>query len=204
MERIKRMDNVEFDLIERAKNGDRQALDELLLREQKFIFNLMYQLTGDEATADDLTQDAFISACSSLHNFRCEASFRTWLSKIAFNLFRQKIRRKPPHVSICLEKISVPSSDETPERTVVKRELQWCILHTLQQHVPKNYRSVLILRDLQNFSYKDISEILGLSISDTKTRIHRARQIFRNHFINSKCKAFVEDYRCICEGISKL
>ena len=198
------MNNAEIALIERAKNGDRQALDELLFREQRFIFNLMYQLTGDEATADDLTQDALISAYRKLGSFRYEASFRTWLSKIALNLFRQKIRRRPPHVSICLEEIRVPSSDEAPERTVIRRELQWCILHSLQQHLPEKYRTVLVLRDLQNLSYKDISEILGLSMSDTKTRIHRARQILRNHFINSKCKAFVKDYRCLCEGIMEL
>lgn len=198
------MNNAEVDLVKRAKNGDPKALDELLFREQKFIFNFMYQLTGDEAAADDLTQDGLISAYHNLQSFRYEASFRTWLSKIALNLFRQKIRRKPPHVSICLEEIQVPSSDVAPERIVIRRELQWCILHTLQQHVPKKYRTVLVLRDLQNFSYRDISEILGLSISDTKTRIHRARQIFRNHFINGRCKAFARDYRCICEGILEL
>jgi len=195
------MNSLEYNLIEKAKKGDQQALDEILLKEQKYIFNLMYQLTGDRANADDLTQEAIIKAFQNLNHFRFEASFHTWLSKIAMNLFLEKIRRKPPHVSICLEKIKVPSAEDAPERVVIKKEMQWCIAHILQQHVPRKYRIVLILRDLQNFSYKEISEILGWSISKTKTRLHRARQIFRNHLINGKCKAFSRDYRCICEGI---
>jgi len=193
------MDSLEYSLIEKAKKGDQQALDEILQKEQKSIYNLMYQLTGDLANADDLTQEAIIKAIQNLHQFRFESSFHTWLSKIAINIFLEKIRRKPPHVSICLEKIKVPSAECSPERLVIKREIQWCIIHSLQQHVPKKYRMVLVLRDLQNFSYKEISEILGWSLSKTRTRLHRARQIFRNHFINGKCKAFAKDYRCICE-----
>jgi RNA polymerase sigma-70 factor (ECF subfamily) len=198
------MNSLEYSLIEKAKKGDNQALDEILLKEQKYIFNLMFQLTGDRAHADDLTQEAIIKAFQKLHDFRFEASFHTWLSKIAINLFLEKIRRRPPHISISLEKIKVPSSEDTPERIVIKREMQWCIAHILQQHVPRKYRIVLILRDLQDFSYKEISEILGWSISKTKTRLHRARQIFRNHLINGKCKAFSRDYRCVCERISEI
>jgi len=198
------MNSLEFALIERAKNGDADAFNELFLKQQRYIFNLMYQLTGDSAMADDLSQEAFIIAFQKLRNFRCESSFRTWLSRIAINLFREKYRRCPKHVSICLEQVKVPSSQDAPERVVIKREMQWCIAHTLQQHVPKKYRIVLVLRDLQNLSYKEISEVLGWSISRTKTSIHRARQIFRNPFINGKCKALAEDYLCICEGILEL
>jgi RNA polymerase sigma-70 factor (ECF subfamily) len=63
---------------------------------------------------------------------------------------------------------------------------------------------VLVLRDLHQLSYKEISEILGWNVSKTKTRLHRARQMFRQQFINNKCKAFADDYLCICEGILEL
>ncbi|UCC40767.1 MAG: RNA polymerase sigma factor [Candidatus Aminicenantes bacterium] len=198
------MNDLEFNLIEKAKKGDHEAFNSLLLKEQKFILNLMFQLTGERAEAEDLTQDALLLAYRKIQGFRHEAGFRTWLSKIAINLFRQKYRRKPKHISICLEKVKVPADDSNPERLVIKRELQWCIIHNLQQHVPKKYRMVLVLRDLHNFSYKEISEILGWSLSKTKTMLHRARQIFRNHFINGKCKVFAKDYLCICEGILDL
>jgi RNA polymerase sigma-70 factor (ECF subfamily) len=195
----------EFQLIKSAKEGDREALNDIFAREQKYIFNLMIQLTGDGALADDLTQETFLSAYQNMNKFRLQSSLRTWLSKIAINLFRREYRRKPKHVSICLEEIRIPSKEDIPERIIIKREFQWCILHSLQQHVPKKYRMVLVLRDLQNMSYREISETLSWSISKIKTCIHRGRKILRAHFINGKCKAFAEkDYLCICEGILEL
>jgi len=198
------MSTLEIELIEKAKQGSHSAITELLSKEQNFILNFMYQLTGNRAEAEDLTQEALIMAYRKIHTFLYKARFRTWLSKIALNLFRQKHRQKRKHDSLCLEKIIIPEEDGNPERTVIKSELQWCILHNLQQHLPEKYRMVLVLRDLQNFSYKEISETLGWSISKTKTRLHRARQLFRNTLINGKCKAFTDDYRCVCEGVQNL
>jgi len=198
------MTGLERHLIEAAKQGDSRAFDELFLQQQKYLFNLMYQLCGDIAGADDLTQEAIILAYKKIRDFRYESSFRTWLSRIAINLFRLECRRKPKHYSLCLEKIAVPSHQDNPERVVIKSELQWCILHNLQQHLPNKYREVLVLRDLHHLSYKEISEILEWNVSKTKTRLHRARQMFRQQFINNKCKAFADDYLCICEGILEL
>jgi RNA polymerase sigma-70 factor (ECF subfamily) len=194
----------EIELIERAKQGSHSAITELLSKEQNFILNFMYQLTGNRAEAEDLTQEALIMAYRKIHTFLYKARFRTWLSKIALNLFRQKYRQERKHDSLQLEELIIPGDDENPERKVIKSELQWCIIHNLQQHLPEKYRVVLVLRDLQNFSYKEISETLGWSISKTKTRLHRARQLFRNTFINGKCKAFTDDYRCVCEGVQDL
>ena len=198
------MTGLERHLIEAAKQGNSRAFDELFLQQQKYLFNLMYQLCGDIAGADDLTQEAIILAYKKIRDFRYESSFRTWLSRIAINLFRLECRRKPKHYSLCLEKIAVPSHQDNPERVVIKSELQWCILHNLQQHLPNKYREVLVLRDLHHLSYKEISEILEWNVSKTKTRLHRARQMFRQQFINNKCKAFADDYLCICEGILEL
>ncbi len=198
------MSTLEVELIERAKQGSHEAISELLSKEQNFILNFMYQLTGNRAEAEDLTQEALIMAYRKIHTFRYKARFRTWLSKIALNLFRQKYRQKRRHDSLILEEIMIPGEDGNPERKVIKREIQWCIIHTLQYHLPKKYRVVIVLRDLQNFSYKEISETLGWSISKTKTMLHRARQFFRSSLINAKCKAFTDDYCCTCEGAQNL
>jgi RNA polymerase sigma-70 factor (ECF subfamily) len=198
------MNTLEIELIEKAKQGSHKAISELLSKEQNFILNFMYQLTGNRAEAEDLTQEALIMAYRKIHTFLYKARFRTWLGKIALNLFRQKHRQKRKHDSFHLEEIIIPGDDENPERKIIKSELQWCIMHNLQQHLPDKYRMVLVLRDLQNFSYKEISETLGWSVSKTKTRLHRARQLFRNTLINGKCKAFTDDYRCVCEGVKDL
>jgi len=119
------MNIIELSLIENARRGDSHALNELFSQHQKYIFNLMLQLTGDVAQADDLTQETFLIAFRKIHSFRSQASFRTWVSRIAINLFRLDFRRKPKHYSLCREKITVPSHQDDPERVVIKSELQW-------------------------------------------------------------------------------
>jgi RNA polymerase sigma-70 factor (ECF subfamily) len=192
-------------LIEKAKNGDRKAFDELFLLQHKYLFNLMYQLSGDIAKADDLAQEAIILAYKKLRNFRCESSFRTWLSRIAINLFRNECRTKSKDgYYVGIEEIQIPSDGDRPERVVYKSELQWCIIHMLSHHLPKKYRIVLILRDLHNMSYKEISDVLKCNIGQVKTNLHRARHMFRAELIKGTCKAFTDNYLCICEGILDL
>lgn len=201
---IMRREPQEITLIERAKRGERDAFNDLFKREQKYLYNVMVKLTGDVAVADDLTQEAFLKAFDKIARFRHQASFRTWLIKIAINLFRNEHRKRARHSSLCLERIPIPANDVNPERTIIKSELQWCILHNLRYHLPKKYREVLVLRDLHHLSYKEISDILDCSISRTKTRLHRARNLFQDQFIDGRCRAYSDDYLCICEGILSL
>lgn len=197
------MKEKERSLIEAAINGRSDAFNEIFRLHQEYLYNLMYQISGDMAKADDLTQEAMIQAFRRINTFRFESSFRTWLSRIAINLFRKECH-KSKHDSLCLEKIRIPESDKGSERVVEKCELQWCIRHNLQNHLPEKFRIVLVLRDLQNLSYKEISDIVGYDVSLVKTNIHRARRMFRQLFINGKCKAYADDYLCICEGILEL
>lgn len=194
----------EVSLIEEAKKGSRAAFNKLFLNEQKSVVNLMFQLTGDIASAEDLTQEAMIMAYKKIMGFHLESSFRTWLSKIAINLFRAHYREKRKHETLCLERMQIPSTDDRPERIIIKRELQWCILHNLQYHLSEKYRLALVLRDLHNLSYQEISQIGGWNLAQTKSYIHRARKKFKEQFINGKCKAFADDYTCVCEGILDL
>jgi len=197
------MKSDEKSLIEAARNGHPEAFNEIFRLYQKYLYNLMYQMSADAAKADDITQEAMIQAFRCLRDFRFESSFKTWLSRIAINLFRKECH-KPKHDSLCLERIRIPENGTAPERIVEKSELQWCIRHNLQHHLPTKFRIVLILRDLHNLSYKEISDIVGYDISLVKTNIHRARRVFRRLFIDGKCKAFAHDYLCICEGILEL
>ena len=194
----------EIDLIERVKRGDVDASNNLFQREQKCLYNVMVQLTGDIAAADDMTQEAFLKALDNLESFRHQSSFRTWLTTIAINIFRNDHRKRARHSSLCLERILIPANGVNPEREIIKSELQACILHNLRYHLPKKYREVLVLRDLHRLSYKEISDILDCSIGLTKTRLHRARKLFQDQFVGGRCKAYANDYLCICEGILSL
>lgn len=194
----------EHQLVEKARGGDGRAFDALFTLHRKYLFNLLVQFSGDPALADDLSQEALLQAYHKLGTFRGQASFRTWLTRIAINLFLECRRRNSPHISLSLEGIQVSAGGEQPERKVIRQELQWCILHNLKFHLPENYRLVLVLRDLQNLSYKEIAGVLGWTLARTKTNLHRARQMFRAQFVDGKCKAFADDYLCICEGILDL
>jgi len=196
--------DLERSLVEKARNGDRTSFDELFLNHQNYLFNLMYQLSGDIAGADDLSREAMIRAYRKIHLFRCESSFRTWLSRIAINLFRKEGRAKILHEPLDFDRIQIPDQRNHLDRIVMKSELQRCIVHNLHHHVPPKYRIVLIPRDLQDMSYKEIADIMGYNIGRVKTNLHRARHIFREQFIDGRCRAFAEDYLCICEGILEL
>jgi RNA polymerase sigma-70 factor (ECF subfamily) len=194
----------ELELVAEAKNGCKEAFEMLFRKHQDYIYNLLFQLTGDPAEADDLAQETFIRVYEKLPSFRAESSLRTWVSVIAMNMFRQSLRKKPHPPTLKIEEIRIPGNRGNPERIVIKSEMQWCIAHVLHHHMPRHFREVLILRDLQGFSYKEICEILGLSMSTVKTRIHRARTAFRDHFVADGCKAMVDDYLCICDGVDQI
>jgi len=126
------------------------------------------------------------------------------MSSIAVNVFRIAKRSQKRHESIVLDEIRIPSSAGNPERIVIKREMQWCVMHVLQHHLPRHFREVLVLRDLQGFSYAEISGILEISLSSVKTRLHRARTAFRDHFVRNGCVGLVEEYVCVCDEVENL
>lgn len=198
------MTQPELKLIEEAKNGCKEAFDALFQKHQKYIYNLLYQLTGEHTEADDLAQETFIRVYEKLDSFRAESSLRTWVSHIAVNIFRQTVRRKKHPPQLKLEELRIPCKGENPERTVIRQELQWCVRHVLRYHIPTHFREVLVLRDLQGFNYAEIGDILGISLSSVKTRLHRARTAFRDHFIESGCKAMVEEYLCFCDEVEAI
>lgn len=198
------MSKSELELVADAKNGCKEAFELLFRKHQDYIYNLLFQLTGDPMEADDLAQETFIRVYEKLSTFRAESSLRTWVSVIAVNMFRQAWRKKPHPPTLTLDEIRIPGDRDNPERIVIKSEMQWCIAHVLHHHISTPFREVLILRDLQGFSYQEISDILGLSMSAVKTRIHRARTAFRDHFTEGGCRAMVDDYMCTCDGVEQI
>jgi len=146
-----------------------------------------------------------LKAFENLDKFRQEASLRTWLCRIATNIYLGKKRKRRKHESISLGEMKVQDRSCDPERTVIRRELQWCIMHVLEHHLPsEEYKVVLVLRDMNGMSYKEIADILDISVQAVKSRLHRARQAFRDHLIKAGCVGLVKDYVCYCEGAHEL
>lgn len=167
-----------------------------------YLFSMARRLTENNEDARDLLQDTFLKALEHAETFRGEASLKTWLSKILFNTFLTQKRKKKEHVSMALDTLPAPEQSANPEKVVVKRELAWCIRQTLSQHLPKRYRAVLVMRDINGQSYNEIAETLEVSLATVKSLVYRSRRAFRRHLERSGCYAYVKDYRCICDGVS--
>ncbi len=180
-------------LIERIKNGDRDAYPDMVTRYWDRIFNRVHHLLKNQQDAEEVTQDAFIRAHRGLANFRGDASFSTWLYQIATNLAHNRywywFRRKRDY-SISLDQpLSVegdltlenvmPSAGETPSEAAVTQEFVERVSECMEGLGAK-HREVLILRNVKNLSYEQISQQLEISVGTVKSRIARARESLRD------------------------
>jgi RNA polymerase sigma-70 factor (ECF subfamily) len=168
------------------------TFDELIDKYEKKLYNLILRHVGDPDESADLTQDTFVNAFRAFATFRGECKILTWLCQIALNQcknrFRQRDRRRDwegpsldapisgePDESRLLE---IPDWKQSPERALEAGELRRQILAAIDGLAPE-YRTVIVLCDLQGRSYADIAQIVGLSLETVKTRIHRGRLMIR-------------------------
>ncbi len=179
-------------LVDRCRRGDRESFAQLMRLHEKQIFNFTYRMLGSEGEAEDLTQDIFIAAFRGIRSFRGEAKFSTWLYRIALNQARNRIkylsrrnffvrqrRRADYGVNTASESIeALPDGAPTPEQWTMTRDLAAQVQECLN-HIPLAARQILVLRDIQGFSYDELSEMLSLKPGTVKSRLHRARAAMR-------------------------
>ena len=187
-------EEVAFDrvLVDRFKNGDQSAFDEMVTRYWDRIYAMVNQLLRNQQDAEEVTQDAFIRAHRGLVNFRGDSAFSTWLYQIATNLARNRYwywwrRKRDKSVSFdapisadndtTLAEI-IPAELETPEDATVTQEFVAEIAAGMEKLSAK-HREILILRNIKNLSYEEIAAILGISVGTVKSRIARARESLR-------------------------
>lgn len=168
------------------------TFDELVDKYEKKLYNLILRHVGDPDEAADLTQDTFVNAFRGFPAFRGESRILTWLCQIALNQcknrFRQRDRRRDwegpsldaagPGTSEERRVLEIPDWRQSPERALEAKELQRQVLAAIDSLAPE-YRTVIILCDLQGRSYAEIAQIVGLSLETVKTRIHRGRLMIR-------------------------
>ncbi len=179
-------------LVDRFKNGDQSAFDEMVLRYWDRIFIMVKQLLGNSEDAEEVTQDAFVRAHRGLENFRGDSAFSTWLYQIATNLARNKYwywwrRKRDKSISfdqplgeegdLTLADV-FPAEAQTPKDETVTREFVDRIAECMNMLNTK-HREVLVLRNVQNLSYEEIASILNISVGTVKSRIARARSGLR-------------------------
>lgn len=175
------------DKIKQVKKGDQAAYSDVVDFYQNKIFQHCYRMLGNMHEAEDIAQEAFIRAYVNIDTFDERRKFSTWLYRIATNLTIDRIRKRKPDYYLDaevkgtdgLDMYSQISTDgASPSEEVESIELQRYIHNEISQLPPK-YRSIITLRYLEEFSLKEISEILDIPLGTVKTRLHRGREALR-------------------------
>lgn len=177
------------ELITRAQAGDGHAFERLALAEERALYRHAARIVGTGADAEDVVQDALISAWRSMRSFE-GANFRAWLFRIVTNRALDRVRSRKRHPELPLDP---PDDDEVswaepvasgPDLADVaaSREMVAMVEQALTQ-VPDEQRASLVLRDVEGFSYEEIAVITGVEVGTVKSRIHRARVAVRNHLV---------------------
>lgn len=192
VERRYRMEALIKKRIKQVLKGDQSAYGEIVEIYKDKVFQLCYRILGNRHEAEDMAQEAFIRAYINIASFNIDLKFSTWLYRIATNLCIDRIRKKKPDYYLDAEvsgtdgltMYSQIASDTTlPEDEVESLELQETIQREITK-LPEKYRSVIVLKYIEELSLNEISEILDIPLGTVKTRIHRGREALRHQLRN--------------------
>ncbi len=177
----------ETELIAAAQRGNLDAFNELVLHYQTRVYNLAYHIMKDPASADDATQEAFISAYQALDQFR-GGSFRSWLLRIVSNACYDELRRRKRRPSISWDDFGdldeeanphLADGGERPEQSLQRDELGDYLAQTIEQ-LPEEQAHVLVLIDRLGLSYQEAAETMDVELGTIKSRLYRARHKMRD------------------------
>lgn len=173
-------------LVTKAKSGDKAAFEELVRQFSKYVYTTAFFMLRDAQEAEDVSQEVFVKVYLSIKGFRGLSSFKTWIRKLTVNTSIDKLRLRSKTIDkkISLEKmteeyeVDFTESGLSLEKSYFNRETVKEVLKIIV-NLDENYRIPLILRDLQDYSYREISELTGKPIGTVKTNIHRARKMIK-------------------------
>ena len=169
------------ELIARFQNGDAYAFDLLVRRYKDPLLNFIYRFLGDLVESEDIVQETFYRVYKNKHYYKEVAKFSTWIYTIAGNLAKTELRRRKRrrvfsiHKETAAEKeLELPDLQSDPEKevnTIVTEK----IIQKAITSLPQKFRQVIVLRDIQGFSYEEISGIIKVPLGTVKSRVNRAR-----------------------------
>jgi RNA polymerase sigma-70 factor (ECF subfamily) len=173
----------EPELVRRAKAGERDAFAAIMQRCNQRLFRVARGIVRDDAEAEDVVQEAYVRAFSRLADFRGEAAILTWLTRIAINEARERLRRRRPTVGIdTLEQgaqvILFPNAAANPEQDAARAEIRR-LLEEAVDELPDHFRLVFLLREVEGCSTEETSQTLGVQPATVKTRLHRAKALLK-------------------------
>jgi RNA polymerase sigma-70 factor (ECF subfamily) len=168
-------------LIQGARSGDANCFEKLYHLYNQRVFGLCLRVLGDRNQAEDLVQEAFLQVHRKLHTYRGESQFSTWLHRLALNVVLMEMRKKSLRTS-SLDQTAAEDREEGRPETQYGAEdhrLQFSLSRISLEHaiteLPPGYRLVFILHDVQGYEHREIAEMMGCSLGNSKSQLHKAR-----------------------------
>lgn len=169
------------ELIAKFQGGDVGAFNQIVHRYKDRLLNFIYRFLNDIDKAEDLVQDTFLKLFTHKHSYKEIAKFSTWLYTIAGNLAKTELRKIKRRKTFSVSALSyddrefvITSADAGPDEDIDSRNLERNIQSALNE-LPSDFRTVIILRDIQELSYEEISKIVTVPLGTVKSRINRGR-----------------------------
>ena len=177
----------------RLQANEDAAYDELVRTYNASIFHVAYRMLGDSGDASDVVQEIFLKVFRNIGGFRGESALRTWIFRIAFSEILNRLRwwkRRYRFSTVSLDEdkngqgpgVYVRDSKPTPQQALESKEQERSIQRALNR-LSSDHRSILVLRDIEGFSYNEIAAVLGVSVGTVKSRLARARADMKKELI---------------------
>jgi RNA polymerase sigma-70 factor (ECF subfamily) len=179
----------EMTAVHTAQNNHSE-FESLVARTQRQAYNMAYRMTGNRDDAEDLTQEAYLRAYRSFDKYDRALPFENWFFRILSNLFVDRLRRRPKQIPLSLNQslsnaegeddftLEVPDEESNPETQFMKDVLDERLQEALKS-LPKDFRTAVLLCDVEGLSYEEIARAMGTSIGTVRSRIHRGRLMLR-------------------------
>jgi len=195
----KKINDKDFVLIQAINSGQTDKFHDLVKRYEQKLYNFSLRMCRDHSDAEDMIQETFLNVFRYLKNFRYETKFKNWLYKVAASTCIKKRRKSKfaPDKELFLDEFRPGNETEVPDHVPdwalmpLDKLLNHELSSTINKEIlslPKKYRLVIVLRDIEGFSTAETAQILGLSPSNVKVRLHRARLYLRD-----KLKGYFEN-----------
>jgi RNA polymerase sigma-70 factor (ECF subfamily) len=182
----------EAEAIERAKQGDAEAFEVLYNLHRRRVYSLCLRMTTNTAEAEDLTQEAFLQLFRKIGTFRGESAFSTWLHRMAVNVVLMQLRKK--NLPIVPLEDTVETDDDTPKKdygtedNVLAGSIDRLRLQKAVDSLPVGYRTIFVLHDVEGYEHNEIAELVGCSIGNSKSQLHKARMKLRELLKTSRAE----------------
>ena len=175
----------EAQAVEEAKQGSAEAFEILYHAHKRRVYSLCLRMTGNQAEAEDLTQEAFLQVFRKISTFRGEAAFSTWMHRLAVNLVLMRLRKKGLPTLSLEEPVESDTGESrrrdfgSPDPALIG-SVDRVTLERAMQALPAGYRKVFYLHDVEGYEHKEIADMMGCSVGNSKSQLHKARMKLRD------------------------